>query len=508
MLCFSYIRTALLLTLWLFASTSWALTPEQCGTQLRKLPRRTELAWPEGSVLQLEALLADPLRTQREEVQTNGGEIISTERLAREGHLITPQLLLEIGVPASLHRFYDPKTGVFHYLPARQRLLSSENGDETVTTLHFNIPQNIAGQLGLKYLAPDFERVLQRDQSVKIFLAIGSDQRESLEKWRNGLPARQKERVRVVVAPVHEAALDWWAQDGSKPAAQEGGGSVMLIPRGPIGAENSFRYEGGIQALLQSGVANVDYSPFRFEGGNLIVGARHVFVGSNVIEAAMKDFRIPRSAAIQALGLEFGKEIIEAGVPSAEGGKIQPVFHVDLSFALVRDRRTHHEVVVMEDPSLAMEIILGTGTTKSRENFEKAREAWFIKQPPGFTSFERQDFATSVHSLTWESLQYRLRQQAFLRQQFEAKDYRVQAIAGLTGLSAGKREGDFAIPLNYTNVILSGEKAYVPKTGNWGLDAAALRTYRDFGYDVVPMPSAAFLYCANGGTRCGAQTFR
>jgi hypothetical protein len=505
---FRCFRFTLLLALWLFASNTWALTPEDCGAHLARLPLRTPLVRSAVDLIAYKRILADPWRVEVEETTTNGGTVISTESLAREHH-ITADVLTEMGIPERAHPFYNVVTGKFDYQPTSKQILSPENGDEPLSLIHLNILPGAYGDLGLQSLLPDYVLVLRRLPDLRLLLVAPPEKLKALEEWRKGLPPRQSVRVHVVSAGELGKDLTWWAQDGSKPA-QSGtvGKAKFLLPRGPVQASDSLGYAGGIQGLLESGLAESVPSLFRFEGGNLVVGAKHVFVGSDEVEAAMKDFRISRSEALKALSIEFGKPVLEVGAPSQGGGKEQLVFHIDLSLSIVRNRLTQRETVVMESPTAALEIILGKGVTHSKADFEKAQAGWVEARKGKLKDYDDAEIFSLVKKMRWETLQYRILQCDFLRSQIEGHGYETVSIPGLTQMGPGGSDEAHAIPRNYTNSILSGSLALIPKTGDRGLDTAAAQTYRKLGYEVLPMSSASFLYYQNGGTRCGAQTFR
>lgn len=61
---------------------------------------------------------------------------------------------------------------------------------------------------------------------------------------------------------------------------------------------------------------------------------------------------------------------------------------------------------------------------------------------------------------------------------------------------------------NYTNLVASGDMVLVPSYGIKAMDESAEQVFRDLGYDIIQMKSAANTMCRNGGPKCASETYR
>ena len=87
----------------------------------------------------------------------------------------------------------------------------------------------------------------------------------------------------------------------------------------------------------------------------------------------------------------------------------------------------------------------------------------------------------------------------------QEKGYEVRTVPGFENLISG---GNRLNAQNYTNVVLSENKALVPAYGVRAVDEAAFKVYRDLGYEVIPMRSTRYTLCMEGGIRCTSETYR
>src|SRR5205823_7545347 len=120
----------------------------------------------------------------------------------------------------------------------------------------------------LDRLSVFFRRLFRRRSSP-----VPHTQESTLKYWVSRLPKQVRSRVKLI-----RAKWNWfypWAQDGSKPL-DDGG---TLVPKSLNNGTNRPAYFSAVHAQAEAGKAPERKSPFRFEGGNIVVGERHVFVG-------------------------------------------------------------------------------------------------------------------------------------------------------------------------------------------------------------------------------------
>ncbi len=441
--------------------------------------------------------------------------IINRPRLetAREvikgGKKITPELLQFWGVPKELHQFYNLDTGEFNYRPTEPRRLSLENGDEELLTMQVNTN---AFRYGSKvaavnlHLLRDLRSALETMPDLQLAL-VGSAKHADVEK------VLQREFPKELRNRVHLLDVDWelnsWAQDWSKPL--EGRAGVLV----PTGAE----VDGKIAVTKLNSHLGDSFkfisSPLYFDGGDVVVGKDHVFLGANSIESNMRALRISRDEAINALSAEFSKPVIEF---SNRGQAIS--FHADLAMAVVRDLNTKREVILLESVELTAKLLFKNkrGFSRSAKHSDESTILKIFSQSKEDAKNLNASERSLYESLMSQGLEnLRAHEEALdnMASEFLALGYDVRRIPGLClepkildNLNKDSAYEHFQY-LSWANVVVSQDTVLVPDLGLPVMDDYVNKVFKKIGYkNIVPMKFNRESLCRNGGTRCAIQTFR
>ena len=315
-------------------------------------------------------------------------------------------------------------------------ILASETGSQELSVVRINLPKDEYGDV-----LDDYDYVLTRMPRVKLVVIIEGRPFHHRAKFvESRISPGNRDRVSFTVAP----AGTMWAQDGSKPLAA--GNATLMQSSGVI--VQRPHYNQATRALKRLRFA-IQESQLPFEGGNVIVGDFHVFMGSDQIEYVMDEFDVTRSEVLNAYERQFGKPILEIGVSHPDNRAVQPAFHIDLFMTVARDWRKPgvENVVLLKDYSEA------SGETR--------------------------------------------RELAFVSTLLKMNGYRVIPIPG-----------SFEKPYHtYNNAILSGRTALVPSYRT-ALDDRAYEIYEELGYTVISMPSSRRTILSQGAIRCVSETYR
>jgi hypothetical protein len=371
-------------------------------------------------------------------------------------------------------RHYDPETGAFRYRPLRPRVLPLDNGDGPLRGVRLNFASHGDARHTFPLVLSDWLQVMRRVGSVRLKILVNETDRAELDTLLADVLPALRARIDPVAIPGDNIVRPW----PRDPSLLLLGGRRLLLPRmrmmGHDEEEDDPKlradYFAVVEKYARAAGLRVERSPFRFEGGNILAGRRHIFVGASIVENAMSDFNITEEDATLALSREFGKPVLSIGtIGHIPGAAEQPRQHIDLAMAIVRDRRSGREVVVLESTRLARRL-LGPSWRPASEFFDHAAQD---RDEAQLDAAER-----------------------FLRRQ----GYAVIRVPGL--------QPDWGKAINYTNVMLASGHAMVPHLGVAELDRYAADVYRQLGYTVIPMRSAQLTLEHNGGPRCGAEGCR
>lgn len=331
--------------------------------------------------------------------------------------------------------------GMSQYRPARGPLvLASETGTEPVKLMRIDL--EIGDYLGV---LRDYLQHLPELPGVNLVVVTMATR--GSEYWRqieNEIPVELAGRVWITTARETHSI---WAHDGSKPLATYG--QTLARVMGILAASDQ-RLRWATQALTAVDIEVIE-SDLPFEGGNVVVGDFHVFMGSDIIEYMMDETGAPRSEIVAAYGRQFGKPVIEVGAPTVGGEVLQPAFHLDLFFTVARDwtRPGVHNVILLQ------EALGGAG-----------------------------DYSERLEAIA---------------EQMRRLGFEVRRIVG--------QHSGAAVRITYNNVVLSGQTALVP--AYFGHDnEEAFEVFRRLGYQVLPMKSSDETMRWNGAIRCATETHR
>jgi hypothetical protein len=414
----------------------------------------------------------------------------------KNGKPLTYDVLRKQGIPAEMLPFYNLQTGEFNYQPKTPLELAKENGDTNLKAIRMNWDYRNP-DIGLEYLR-ELSALLQKKPGMEIWIAGGVGEKR-LENAIANLPREVRKQIKVIGA---DSNNNLWAQDASKPLAE---GAATLRPPGMALGRDSASYFAPIYKLQEAGLVQVRSTPFRFEGGNIVVGDKHVFVGPDIVTYAVEDFKISRDEAIKALSKEFGKQVVEVA-HHRDNSSVQIDFHLDLTMAVVRNRKTGKETVLIGSVKKAAELL----TKDFRETNTAPRSLGELAKgssTSGPTGSGEKKLAGLFENINDQKLEERESKLDGVAEQMRALGYEVERVPDLSN-RAGHTLTRVPEIYNYTNIILSGDVALVPAMGAKVFDESMDQTMRNLGYDPVPFKVVQETICLAGGVRCISETYR
>lgn len=307
-------------------------------------------------------------RAQRAELLT--GELAEVPNKLLPGTSTVPELLTKLksldAIPPGLIakdyiQFYNRQTGRFEYRPSRPQILAAENGSQKLSAVRLNYDRDAFGFTGASspLVIQDYSRAMREMPGMQLWIAHAENSADEVQKLTSRFPKDVRSRVKTISHKVDQS--DIWAQDGSKPLV-DGNATLIHKDSGSLKMPRP-QYRWVTEAVGNAGIIETRRSPFSFAGGNIIVGDRHVFVGSSIVRNAMQKFNIDRANALDVLSAEFGKPIFKVGVPNRVGigGLSEIVFHIDLDMAVLRNRRATgiSETVVVQSPEKLLTDVFG-----------------------------------------------------------------------------------------------------------------------------------------------------
>lgn len=417
------------------------------------------------------------------------------------------------GIPVAQAGNYNPDTGRFRENSLDPLLLAPENGDAELSALRMNWDPWDDGKSNKSVSRAQFDdmvKVMKEKKNLQLIVAVGTPENfKEAETAVAGLPRGLRRRVTLV--QTDQSDIEMWSQDGSKPLLY---GLKTLLPGRLTRGGN--KYEPVIDRLQKARVLRVDKTAFVFEGGNIVVGARHIFVGPDVVYENMMEFNIGHEEALNALSAEFGKPVIEVGATDeATGLKEQIDFHIDLTMAAVRDRATGKEVVLLESQRKAFELLAGE---RNLESLPKDPRAFFHEliqgrlkpksaAPRAKTQGER-DLIAAIGAMDEDLFVKRELGLKEVERELRGRGYDVILVPGFNQLKADMDTTDSTIIFNYTNSIFSGDHAIIPEMGVRVWDRYFQNVMKRLGYSLTTTAIPQRSLCAMGGIRCTSETFR
>ncbi|MGC8862562.1 MAG: hypothetical protein ACP5R5_07275 [Armatimonadota bacterium] len=343
---------------------------------------------------------------------------------------------------------------------------------------------------------PRRTRVTVLTNDPRAFAIIGDPQRGRLEFFI--LPGKSDFTI--------------WPQDPFVVLVARDGRRVLLASR---------EFDRADDRLIPQRLAGHLHIPYRrsklsFEGGNIVAGSRHVFIGANTIRYNAIRLHKTDPDIVRAFQREFGRPVLVIGpVP-------QPVDHIDMMLTAAGG-----DLIGVADPGwgarlVQRELKQNPGRIKA---FERCCEEYYFGNPrvralrdvkgelikppniEGETSAAAEDSERIAPELDRIAVElrrygYRVRRFPFLM--------RARKMTPLS--SSGKKPPDMQAGypcLTYNNVLIEDDSAhrivYLPQYGLAALDRAASDAWRRLGWRVVPVQGFAISAMYGGSLRCCAK---
>ncbi len=364
--------------------------------------------------------------------------------------------------------------------------LAIENGRWPIKKIRMHRPQDRLGnQSAIEILKPFFE-----ERPDVVFQIIATQTQHSMadlsrEIGRVWGASSIVPDIQILTTP-HEVYL--WAQDDSKPFLDS---NRVLVPYNQ--KENAPVYKNAIEALQNHQTIDIVEGSFAFEGGDLIVGDRHVFIGSRSLHNSIshRNFhRLPGNSKasilreIEAIAHKPGFAVITANTRAHEVS--QALFHLDVVMAVVWDHLRSKEVIVLSSTTQAVRAL--RSVRPEQDDYPAAQSLLDI--------FKNE-------SKFYRDLRIQIE---LIQEDLEAAGYEVISVPGFYLPPRVERKIGMHHPLltslySYTNVVLDSERAIIPQTGLKVLDSAAAEIYRGLGYKIHGYDSF-YPYRLHGGPRC------
>lgn len=272
----------------------------------------------------------------------NPFQVMGLEELMTMGRSFEEAMKLARIKPDKAHLF-DNQTGKLKNVFPSSSMLATENGSQGLRAVRLNWSNGLEARAVLK----DYLPLLKQDSKFELWIVVGKEERQEFEKSISSLPQNLRNRIKIAE---DDKIPSLWAQDGSKTLEDRQGTLVRSTSSNDVRKISDDQHRSNAQALARTGLIQVRASELAFEGGNMIVGEKHLFVGPEIVNQVMHDLKVTRSNAHKALEVQFGKPILEVGVPSTDGRLNQLSYHVDLDMAVVQNRKSakKEDVVIVQ----------------------------------------------------------------------------------------------------------------------------------------------------------------
>jgi N-dimethylarginine dimethylaminohydrolase len=331
------------------------------------------------------------------------------------------------------------------------------------------------------------------------------------------------QRVEFLDLP-SEAAFTIWPQDPFLVLQRRDGGELL--------ASRDFdRVDDRLiaQRLAEHLSWPLRVSHFKFEGGNIVVGYRHVFIGANTILGNAEELSLSPQRVAKELAAELGRP------PLVVGPAPQPVGHLDMMLTPLDDR-----TLMLADPGWGAD--LAEEQLRSApgdvEAFERSCQQQFFGDPairrlrdregkvvtapdlvgrtPAAVQASR-DIARQLDDLAQELARwgYRVHRVPFLNPPMEKTPAATRAAAPPAANDASESERDSrpVYPcLTYNNVLLERiadeRTVWLPQYGWPALDDAAVEAWTGVGYQVIPVEGFSTSAMYGGSLRCCVKVLK
>ena len=395
----------------------------------------------------------------------------------------------------------------FDFSQVRRFELSLENGESKLKAIRINYTgeRNVISQAVLN----DYAKFLSVFTDMELWVVVSQNSFNALSKAVYKLPDNISNRIKIVNL-FRGSVLEHWAQDGSKPMVD--GKSTLMQKAG--NKVNIKAYETATTSLQMTNTAAVHGSDLRFEGGNIIVANKHIFVGTDIVNGVMADFLVSRKDALSILEIQFGKEIIEVGTPLPSGELAQASFHIDLDMAVVNSPSLKKDVVLLQSVSDLFVNVLkfSKDFLQDSNSFDSARKNYFKKTQDLIKKNERGELRpnekhlfSTIARLKFEEVKLIEEKSKFIESTVLSHGYEVVRVPGI---SIRSDKTSLLSIFNYTNIIVSGSNIISPTYKVDYLDDFVYGIFKKLGFSVHKSEAAEKLLCYHGGIRCASETYR
>jgi hypothetical protein len=381
-------------------------------------------------------------------------------------------------IPEELWSFFSKETGEFIYRRKHPLSFSSESGRQELKVVRIGFFRKDWRER----IVTSYAEAMDKIPGFDLWVSSRSEDIEYLEGILSKLPKEIRNRIKISQTD-GMTGKNVWTQDGSKPLSSSSpAAATPAVKVHPV-------YDATIEALKATQKLSVIQSLFKFEGGNVIVGERNLFIGTTDVYQNMNRLHCSRKEILAALEQEFGLPVIEigGGMPEQNGAISYPSqqdYHIDLSMALVYDHVKKKEVVLLESPEKFVNYL----ADKPESSFRSKEERYFLNlirdgQLSSMTAVNRQGYLDAVGK------------------KLESEGYEVLRIPGYNE--------DAQKMINFTNAIFSGRNAIIPETGFTELDESYKKILSSMGYKtIVSMKLVQEMKKMQGGIRCFSETYR
>jgi len=423
--------------------------------------------------------------------------------------------------PLQRRPVFSAESGSEKVSPNSSITLASENGAAPLSHLRIHYPnKDPIAKSFLNELIP----VMEQLPDLKL-LIVASPGDTELRVKISRLP--DKVNSRIAVFPYNES-IDLWTQDGSKPLQ----GSQGLTTLKPRVSQLDRRFSNAVlanrvklsESLNNKGVLHHEEAPFSFEGGNIIVGAKHIFVGPDVVKKLVADklfeesVNITHAQAVSYLTKTLGKPVEVIGKDGPDG-KYQIDFHIDLSMAIATNHKTGRETALVGSPALAARIL--TQKFQATDTLPISEEG-LLSGPDGLRPLSKREndlmkilMQSTEAYAGWDlTLAERQRDLDQVATQLSKLGYDIVRVPDFNiRPPIGSPLNNYRLDecndmMNYTNVIFSGDHVLTPQLGIQAWDDHMRQVWKDMGYTPIEFVTPQKSLQKQGGLRCLSETFR
>lgn len=314
-----------------------------------------------------------------------------------------------------------------------------------------------------------------------------------------------------------------WAQDCAKP------GKMGDTPLYSLQGASRMQTEANDIFLAEQGVIQGSrFSPLRFDGGDILIAQRHLFVGENTIsQNSSWLFGLRPEDVKSAFEVEFGGKPVIVLPPYD--------FHIDLFITpLNYFTKEGKQVILLADHGMGINLVLEEvmkklnvkNISQLRENIKTSKEAlqkelkdhyneeienakWgSLAEFPQIESLSP-GVITEIENLLAFSDQKSQDDEVFhqVLATLQKNGYYVVTIPGLP--TKTKDHKDLRYAINYNNVVLDGNTVYIPHFPQFEkINAIAHNIYASFGLTPIPIETTQIMMPSGGAVHCGVEIFR